>query len=150
IAAIVDRRGGAASPVAEEARRQGVEVLASHAVKTTAGRRRVSSMTVAPSGGGAARTIAIDALLTSSGWTPSVHLFSQSRGKVTFDGATQRFLPGQYAQDCVSIGACNGTDDLAAALDEAYAAGEAAAKDAGRKAGRMKRAKVGVSESWSG
>ena len=49
----------------------------------------------------------------SAGWTPSVHLFSQSRGKVAFDDATKRFLPGTYAQDCVSVGACNGTDGLA-------------------------------------
>ena len=150
IAAIVDPRDGVASPVAEEARRQGIEVLAGHAVRTTAGRRRVSSMTVAPTGGGAARTIAVDALLTSAGWTPSVHLFSQSRGKVAFDEATQRFLPGRYAQSCASVGACNGTDDLAAALDEAYAAGEEAAGAAGRKPGKTPRARVGTSEPWSG
>ena len=58
------------------------------------------------------RTIPVDALLMSAGWTPSVHLFSQSRGKVAFDDETKRFLPGTYAQDCVSVGACNGTDGL--------------------------------------
>src|SRR5690606_6030120 len=69
------------------------------------------------------RKIAVDALIVSAGWTPSVHLFSQSRGKLRWDEANQRFLPDLYAQDCVSIGACNGTDDLAEAIDEAISAG---------------------------
>ena len=30
----------------------------------------------------------------TGGWTPSVHLFSQSRGKLRFDAATRTFLPG--------------------------------------------------------
>jgi NADPH-dependent 2,4-dienoyl-CoA reductase/sulfur reductase-like enzyme len=36
----------------------------------------------------------VDALLMSAGWTPSLHLFSQSRGKVAFDAPDRRFLPG--------------------------------------------------------
>ena len=67
------------------------------------------------------RTIPVDAILMSAGWTPSVHLFSQSRGKVAFDDETKRFLPGTYAQDCVSVGACNGTDRPAATIAEALA-----------------------------
>ena len=44
----------------------------------------------------------------SGGWTPSVHLFSQSRGKLVFDEALQAFLPGVSAQRERSAGACNG------------------------------------------
>ena len=40
------------------------------------------------------RKVACDALLMSGGWTPSVHLFSQSRGKLVFDEALQLFKPG--------------------------------------------------------
>jgi sarcosine oxidase subunit alpha len=32
----------------------------------------------------------------SAGWTPSVHMYSQSRGKVVWDEESQRFLPGRY------------------------------------------------------
>jgi sarcosine oxidase subunit alpha len=35
----------------------------------------------------------------SAGWTPSVHMYSQSRGKVVWDEESQRFLPGDYPQD---------------------------------------------------
>jgi sarcosine oxidase subunit alpha len=145
IAAIVDVRDDPQGAAVEEARALGIEILAGHAVTKTGGRLRVSSMAVAPKNGGAARVIPIDALLMSSGWTPSVHLFSQSRGKVAFDEATQRFLPGQYAQDCVSVGACNGTDTLDAVIDEAYAAGEKAA--AGPKVSSPAAA---TRENWTG
>jgi sarcosine oxidase subunit alpha len=130
VAAIVDLRDSPSGAAVDEARALGIEVNAGRAVTKVGGKLRVSSMTIEPKTGGSPRTIPIDALLTSSGWTPSVHLFSQSRGKVAFDEGSQRFLPGAYAQDCVSVGACNGTDDLAAAMDEAFAAGEAAAKGA--------------------
>jgi sarcosine oxidase subunit alpha len=150
IAAIVDLRDNPSSPAVDEARALGIEVNHGRAVIRAGGKLRVSSMTIQPKTGGGERTIPVDAILMSSGWTPSVHLFSQSRGKVVFDDATKRFLPGTYAQDCVSVGACNGTDNLAAAVDEAYAAGEKAARDSGGKAMKSPRPKAVSSESLAG
>ena len=124
IATIVDSREQPGEAVLAEARSLGIEVMAGHAVVDTGGKLRVSSMSVARNGGGSARKIAIDALLVSAGWTPSVHMFSQSRGKVAYDFESQRFLPGTYAQDCLSVGACNGTNDLQATIEESLAAGE--------------------------
>ncbi|WP_429813182.1 sarcosine oxidase subunit alpha [Ensifer sp. B1-9] len=135
VAAIVDCRENPGEAVLAEARKLGIEVLTGHSVIKAGGKLRVNSISVARNGGGSARKIAVDALLVSAGWTPSVHLFSQSRGKVKFDAATQRFLPGTYLQDCLSIGACNGTDDLQATIDEALAAGELTARAAGAEGG---------------
>ena len=36
-----------------------------------------------------------DLLLMSGGFTPSVHLFSQSRGKVVYDESIKAYIPGQ-------------------------------------------------------
>ncbi|APG85881.1 sarcosine oxidase subunit alpha [Sinorhizobium americanum CCGM7] len=132
---IVDCRERPGEAVLEKARELGIEVLKGHSVVNTTGKLRIASITVARNGGSGGRKIAVDALLVSAGWTPSVHLFSQSRGKVKFDAETERFLPGTYAQDCLSIGACNGTDDLQATIDEALAAGELAARAAGAEGG---------------
>ena len=77
------------------------------------------------------RTINCDALLMSGGWTPSVHLFSQSRGKLVFDEALQAFRPGASVQRERSAGACNAAFGLAEALAEGDAAGRAAATAAG-------------------
>ncbi len=123
IAAIVDCRNHPGDAVLAEARALGIDVLTGHSVVNTSGRLRVSSMSVVRNGGSNARKIAVDSLIVSAGWTPSVHLFSQSRGKLRFDEQNQRFLPDIYAQDCVSVGACNGTDNLSDLIHEAIAAG---------------------------
>ncbi len=70
----------------------------------------------------------------SGGFTPSVHLFSQSRGKLRFDAGTQRYLPGDPAQVQSSVGACAGSWGIAAALDEGAAAGppRPGSRDGGR------------------
>ncbi len=150
IAAIVDSREQPGEAVLAEARSLGIEVMVGYGVVDTGGKLRVSSMSVARNGGGSSRKIAIDALLVSAGWTPSVHMFSQSRGKVAYDAETQRFLPGTYAQDCLSIGACNGTNDLQATIEESLAAGELMSNASGYTAPE-KLALQGVNAfSWTG
>src|SRR5690606_1624793 len=101
VAAIVDSREKPCEGVLAEARKLGIKVLAGHSVVDTKGKLRFSSMSVARNGVGSARTIPFYALLMSAGWSPSVHLFSQSRGKFAYDAATGRFMPGTYAQDCL-------------------------------------------------
>jgi sarcosine oxidase subunit alpha len=123
IAAIVDNRTDPGEAVLAEARALGIDVMTGHSVTDTSGRLRVASMTVVRNGGANARKIKVDALIVSAGWTPSVHLFSQSRGKLRFDAQNQRFLPDIYAQNCMSVGGCNGTDDIAELVDEAISAG---------------------------
>jgi sarcosine oxidase subunit alpha len=142
VAAIVDLRDNPSGAAVDEARALGIEINHGRAVVKTAGRLRISSMTVQPKNGGGERTIPVDALLMAAGWTPSIHLFSQSRGKVAFDEATKRFLPGTYAQDCMSAGSCNGTEGLDACITEGLSAGEKAAKEAGAKARKLPRPKV--------
>lgn len=150
IAAIVDLRDNPTGPLVDEARALGIEVNHGRAVTSANGSQRIKSMTVQAKAGGAERTIAVDALLMSAGWTPSVHMFSQSRGKVAFDDATKRFLPGTYAQDCVSVGACNGSDSLEDTVAQALAAGADAARSAGAKASSGTALKVEASEGWTG
>jgi sarcosine oxidase subunit alpha len=149
IAAIVDTRDNPSGPAIEAARALGIELNLGRTVLRTNGRLRISSMVVQAKKGGPERTIPVDALLMSAGWTPSVHLFSQSRGKVAFNRETNRFVPGDYAQACVSVGGCNGTDGIGPTVAEAFAAGEKAAKDTGAKARRLVRPKAETNESWS-
>ena len=125
VALIADLRREAKGPLPEAARAAGVEVAAGAEIVGADGRLRVKAVRVSVAG--ARRTVACDALLMSGGWTPSVHLFSQSRGKLVFDEALQVFKPGASAQRERSAGACNATFDLAGALAEGDAAGRAAA-----------------------
>jgi sarcosine oxidase subunit alpha len=150
IAAIVDNREKPGEAVLAEARKLGIEVLTGHSVVDTKGKLRVSAMSVARNGGGSARWISIDALLMSAGWTPSVHLFSQSRGKVAYDAASGRFLPGTYAQDCLSVGSCNGTDGLQATIEESLAAGELMARATGNENGAKVELRGESAFEWTG
>lgn len=150
IAAIIDSRGKPGDAVLNEARSHGIEVLTGHSVIDTKGHRRVSAITVVRNGGGGKRTIAVDALLTSAGWTPSVHLFSQSRGKVAYNAETGQFLPGTYAQDCLSVGACNGTNGLQATIEEALAAGELMARATGNQGGEKVELRGENAFEWTG
>jgi sarcosine oxidase, subunit alpha len=129
LALIADLRPDAKGPLLEAARAAGVEIAAGAEILGVDGRLRVKAVRLSVAG--ARRTVACDALLMSGGWTPSVHLFSQSRGKLVFDEARQAFKPGASAQRERSAGACNATFDLEGALAEGDAAGRAAASAAG-------------------
>ncbi|MGB7975934.1 MAG: 2Fe-2S iron-sulfur cluster-binding protein, partial [Roseiarcus sp.] len=129
VALIADLRLEAKGPLADAARAAGIEVVTGAEILGVDGRLRVNAVRIRHMG--TDRTVACDALLMSGGWTPSVHLFSQSRGKLVFDEALQLFKPGASAQRERSAGACKATFDLAGALMDGDAAGRAAATAAG-------------------
>jgi sarcosine oxidase, subunit alpha len=128
VALIADLRPEAKGPLMDAARAAGIEVIAGAAILGVDGRLRVNAVRIRHMGKD--RTVACDALLMSGGWAPSVHLFSQSRGKLVFDEALQLFKPGASTQRERSAGSCNATFDLAGALAEGDAAGRSAASAA--------------------
>jgi sarcosine oxidase subunit alpha len=131
IPVIVDSRKDVDASLLERAKELGIDVLIDHAVIDTAGKLRVKSMKVAKNGEQSGTDYDINALLISGGWTPSLHLYSQSRAKPIWDRDVQRFLPENPVQEQTSIGSCNGTDDLSDIIEEAKLAGLSAAKFAG-------------------
>ena len=141
IAAIVDIRPAPKGPGLDLARAAGLPIQFSAVVCGVAGRARVSAASLCTVGldgaVGAVRKVACDLVLMAGGWTPAVHLFSQSRGKLAFDAARQIYVPGVSAQDERSAGACNGVFELAAALAEGHRAGAAAAGAPSERAFRV-------------
>ncbi|WP_029003749.1 sarcosine oxidase subunit alpha family protein [Azorhizobium doebereinerae] len=117
---------------AERALIAGVRHLTGHTVLGSTGRKSVTGLIVAPVTAdgiiGARTTLPCDCAGLSGGWTPSVHLFSQSRGKLSFRTDLDAFVPGSSVQKERSVGACAGTFDLAAILAEGWAGGAAAAR----------------------
>ena len=129
IAMIADLRSRADGSLPDAARRTGIEVRTQASVVSTTGRLRVSRAHIASSGG-APRAVACDLLLMCGGFTPSVHLFSQSRGKLAWDAALQAFVPGESAERVRAAGACRGVLDLEAGIEDGRQAGAAAARAA--------------------
>jgi sarcosine oxidase subunit alpha len=135
ISAIVDLRDNPQGTGFDRARELGIPILTSHVVIETFGRLRINAAalgriepdgTVTP-----IRVENCDCLLMSGGFTPSVHLFSQSRGKLAYDDKRQIYIPGQSVQDEWSVGASRGTFGLQECLQEGFSAGCTAAQKAG-------------------
>ncbi|MDQ0475103.1 sarcosine oxidase subunit alpha family protein [Labrys wisconsinensis] len=140
VALIADLRptGGA---LVDAARAAGIRVELGAAITGTSGRLRVASVRVGRIDGGKVsghETVACDLVLMSGGWTPSVHLFSQSRGKLAYDEASGNFLPGRSLDAERSAGACRGVFDFGEVIDDGFAAGHAAARAAGATGGAVK------------
>ena len=110
IAVIADLRANPEGPALEAARATGMKVRTGAAITGSTGRLRVTGAFIDSD------WIACDCVLMSGGWTPSVHLHSQSRGTLRFDDATGNFLPA--TGPARSAGACNGSVSIAVALAE--------------------------------
>lgn len=145
IQAIIDARSDVPTEDLAMAESAGASVLAGHVVMAAEGgkhgiKRVQVGMTPGPNAsdhGDATQTIDCDLLAVSGGWTPSVHLLSQSRGKLRFDDEKTCFVPRLSFQRERSAGACNGSFDLARCLSEGAAAGVEAANSAGGKASAL-------------
>ncbi len=121
VQAIVDTRPHVREDLVNEARALGIPVKLSHTVTATSGRLRVSGVRVNPVSGatvGAGQQIGCDALLMSGGWTPSLHLFSHTQGKLAWDDDLSTFLPDWTREDCVIAGAGSGLWGIEAALKD--------------------------------
>jgi sarcosine oxidase, subunit alpha len=130
VAAVADVRGELTGALPDSARRAGIEVIPSSTVLGTEGNAQVSGISLGRIDGGRVRAgqrFQCDAVLMSGGFTPSVHLFSQSRGKLKWSEALQVFLPGSPAELSHSAGASRGVYELAEVLADGTAAGGAAA-----------------------
>jgi sarcosine oxidase subunit alpha len=135
VQAIVDPRPNGSGSLKAAASNAGIEVLGAHAVVSTQGRLRVSAARICAlnSSGepaGAERTLACDSLLMAGGWTPTVHLFSQTRAPLEWEPNLSAFVPGQATQNTWVAGACRGSVSTAQCIMDGYEAGSAAAKAA--------------------
>ncbi len=123
IAAIIDAREGVSAELISAAEGRGIDVHIGSVISKTGGKKRVRSVEVYEPVHNTQKTIACDALLMSGGWTPSLHLWSQSKGSIKWDEAKGVYLPDLANENCVCIGSCNGDFGIKAALDAGSKAG---------------------------
>ena len=142
VVAVVDARdGGPGGDALAVVERFGLELVAGSVVMRAIGRTGVDGVELRSlSADGAAvgddsRRIPCDLVCVSGGWNPTVHLFSQSQGRLRFDAARAAFVPGESAQRERSAGAARGLLGLAECLADGIAAGADAACAAGFDAG---------------
>ena len=119
-------------------------VLAGRAVVAAHGRKTVEGVTLDDG-----TRLAADCLLVSGGWTPSVHLYSQARGRLRWDDALATFLPGAELQGIGTAGALAGAVSLSETLESGVAAlGDFAASAFSAPASTGREATLDTSAAW--
>jgi len=131
IGAIADLRANPAGELPEAARSAGIRILTAATVLGTVGDLRIEAIDMAQVDEAGVthfvQRLECDVVLMSGGYNPSVHLFSQSRGKLAWNESLKAFVPGESAECERSAGACRGLYGLAEVLGDGDAAGAAAA-----------------------
>ncbi len=108
VAAIIDVRDTVDAALVAEAQALGIAVQLGHSVIDVHGRLGVRDISVARNDGSAVHRIACDALLMAGGWTPSVHLWSHSKGSLAWDDALGAYVPDQPNENVRCVGAGSG------------------------------------------
>ena len=115
---IVDIRKESSSKVIQNAEKLGIQIFWNSTVINTNGYRKISSieiMNLSENGSnviGKKVKIDCDCLAVSGGWTPMVHMHTQSGGKLDFREKDHIFIPKETNNSQTSVGACCGDFEL--------------------------------------
>ncbi len=138
IAALVDVRSSVGDHLLSEAQARGITVKTGHTVLSVAGKKRVSGVQVGRvTGDGKVSditSVSCDTVLMSGGWTPSLHLFSHTKGSLHWDEENEVFLPGEKTERCHIAGGGRGLWSQQAAFDDGVLAAEQALTSLGQTA----------------
>ena len=118
VKAIVDIRDANENRLINSIKDLNIKIYNNHTVVDTKGHKRINKVSImelskdGTSVVGNRIDIDCDCLGMAGGWTPAVHLFTQSGGKLKFRDSDNIFVPNLYNSDQISVGACNGDFEL--------------------------------------
>ena len=118
VKAIVDIRDANENGLIKSIKDLNIKIYNNHTVVDTKGHKRINKVSImelskdGTSVVGNKIDINCDCLGMAGGWTPAVHLFTQSGGKLKFRDSDNIFVPNLYSSDQISVGACNGDFEL--------------------------------------
>ncbi len=125
-------------PAGRRAAEAGAAIFTGSAVLAAFGSRGVTGVALGPPDATSIRqsnrTISADLVAVSGGWSPAVHLYSQSGGKLRYDDRSDTFVPTEPRAAQHLAGIVNGALDLGAALASGHRAGQEAARAIGHAA----------------
>lgn len=138
VAVLADIRTEVDLELIEAAKARNISFRLNHTATHAKGRLRVNALRIAKLDDAGkpyeAEQIACDAVLMSGGWTPSLHLFSHTKGSLIWDEETSVFLPGERTENCHIAGAGRGLWSQQSALQDGVAAANAALASLGQEA----------------
>ena len=115
---VIDIRDKSNSSIVKQAEKLGIKIHWKHTVVNTNGYKRINSIELMKLSDDGTDVVGnklkeeCDCLAISGGWTPRVHLFTQSGGKLKFRDKDNVFLPDKSTSEQISIGSCNGDFEL--------------------------------------
>ena len=115
---VIDIRDNSDSSIVKEAEKLGIKIHWKHTVVNTNGYKRINSIELMKLSDDGTAVVGnkskeeCDCLGVSGGWTPRVHLFTQSGCKLKFKNKDNVFLPDKSTTEKISIGSCNGDFEL--------------------------------------
>jgi len=112
ICAIIDVRESVDSALTLEADRLGIPVYLNHGVVGVNGRHGVSSVDICDYTNQRVHRVDTDALLMAGGWTPSVHLWSHSKGSLKWRDDLGAYVPDVPNENVQCVGGCSGDWDF--------------------------------------
>ncbi len=137
---VIDIRGNTPCEASEQAKKRGITVCTGQTitgVDYTRGKiRGVEMMTLSENGTsvtGSLQRLPCDLIGVAGGWTPTVHLYSQAKGKLKYLDDLHCFVADHMppTNPVIMAGACNAGYRLDDCLGQGFTAGCKAAADAG-------------------
>jgi len=126
IKAIIDIRENSQGDLVKKCKDFGLKILWKHAVISTSGRKKINQVSVMKLSNNnnsvieSITKIDCDLLCVSGGYTPAVHLFTQSGGKLLYNENKSYFYPGKNSLEQISVGSCAGIFNLKKIIDDTY------------------------------
>ena len=124
IQAIVDIRERSNGALPKKCNELGIKILWKNTIVYTEGYKKINKVHVMKLSNdnssiiGNKLKINCDLLCVSGGYTPAVHLFTQSGGKLIFNEEKYYFHPKSTSLSQISVGSCNGTFSLKKIIEE--------------------------------
>ena len=118
VISVIDVRDKSNSTIVKQAEKFGIKIHWKHTVVETYGYKKINSIDLMKLSDDGSRVVGnklnevCDCLGISGGWTPLVHLFTQSGGKLKFRNTDNVFLPDKHDYNQLSVGSCNGDFEL--------------------------------------
>ena len=115
---IIDIRKKTNSKIVKRVEKLGIDIYWNSTVTNTFGYRKLNSIEIMNLSEDGSNVIGkkikakCDCLAISGGWTPMVHMHTQSGGKLNFRESDQVFLPKELGSEHISVGSCNGDFEL--------------------------------------
>jgi len=138
---IVDTRTDIDATLESKIQEQRIQVFKGHAITAVKGTKKITAVRVMPlttdntAVEGQAYEIVCDVVANSGGWTPSVHMFSQSGGKLKYLDSIEAFVADEsrakHTSPNFSAGSCAGDFDTESCVQNGLLAGAKASAACG-------------------